>query len=410
MNNCKLKNYARVVIKKGLNLQKNQTLVISSPIECADFARLVAQTAYDEGARQVVVRWNDELLSKITYKSAPDEIFDEFPDWQRVYFEHYDNIDAAYLSIAASDPELFADVDPGRISRSNKAAYTVLKEHSERTMSNQNRWCVISVPTVAWAKKVFPDLAEDQAVERLWDAILKAVRADTQDPVAEWSLHIDRLKTNVEKLNSYQFKAMQIKNSLGTDLEIELPNNHLWLGGSEESTKGIDFIANMPTEEVFTAPKRNGVNGKVVASMPLNYNGNLIDDFTMTFKDGKVVDFTANIGYEVLKQLIETDEGAAYLGELALVPHDSPISNMNILFYNTLFDENASCHLALGKAYPVCIKDSEDMTAEELKEAGINNSLVHVDFMFGTKDLEIIGITEAGDRVAVMKEGNFVID
>ncbi|HZK34558.1 MAG TPA: aminopeptidase, partial [Bacillota bacterium] len=319
MSKRALENYASIVIKKGINLQRNQTLVISSPIECADFARLAAQRAYDEGARQVVLRWNDELLSKITYKSAPDEIFDEFPDWQREYFEHYDSIDAAYLSISASDPELFYDVDPSRISRSNKAAFTVLKEHSERTMSNKNRWCVISVPTLAWAKKVFPDLPGDKAVEKLWDAILKAVRADTDDPVAEWSAHIGRLKSNMEKLNGHQFKALQVRNSLGTDLRIELPDKHIWLGGSEDSADGIEFIANMPTEEVFTAPKRDGVDGKVVASMPLNYNGNLIEDFSITFKDGRAVDFSAKAGYETLKQLIETDEGSHYLGELALV-------------------------------------------------------------------------------------------
>ncbi|HOB20807.1 MAG TPA: aminopeptidase [Candidatus Atribacteria bacterium] len=409
MNNEALKRYARLIVKTGLNLQKNQTLVIASPIECADFTRLTVQTAYDEGAREVVVRWTDELTSKITYKSAPDEIFDEFPDWQKQFYEFYDAHNAAYLSISASDPELFKDVDPGRLSRANKAARTALKVHSERLMGNKIRWCIASVPTKAWAKKVFPDAPEQEAVDMLWDAILKAVRADSSDPVAEWARHTDSLKAHMEKLNKHQFDALHIKNSLGTDLVIKLPKGHIWLGGSELSADGVEFIANMPTEEIFTAPRRDGVDGTVVASMPLNYNGNLIEDFSITFEKGRIVDFSAKKGYEVLKQLIETDEGAHYLGELALVPYDSPISNMNILFYNTLFDENASCHLAIGKAYPICLEGSDGMTPEELEAAGINNSLVHVDFMFGTADLEITGVKDSGEQVPVFRKGNFVI-
>lgn len=407
INNNLLEKYANLTVKTGVNLQKGQTLVISSPIECAPFARAISQAAYEAGARDVVMNWKDELSIKIRFLQAPEEIFEEFPEWQKEFYLSYVRQGAAFVSIAASDPELLKDVNPDRVAKVQKTSNLALKEYRERIMSHKNTWCIVSVPTQSWAKKVFPELSEDDAVEKLWDAILKTVRVDTEDPVAAWNDHKDHLKVNAEFLNSHQFKFLRCKNSLGTDLEIELPENHIWLGGSEYTPEGIEFVANMPTEEVFTLPKKTGVNGKVVSSMPLNYNGNLIDKFSLTFKAGKVVDFTAEKGYEVLKKLIETDEGSSYLGEVALVPYDSPISNAKILYYNTLFDENASCHLAIGKAYPICIKNGKDMTKEELDGFGVNDSLTHVDFMIGTQDLEIIGTTAAGVVIPVFKNGNF---
>ncbi len=344
---------------------------------------------------------------KIRYKHAPEEVFEEFPEWVKEFYMYYMKQGAAFLSIAASDPELMKDVDPKRIAKERKVSSISLKEYRESLMSNRNVWSIVSVPTRAWARKVFPELSEDDAVEKLWEAILKAVRVDTEDPVASWEEHKNNLKKSLEFLNSNNFKLLHFKNSLGTDLKIELPENHIWLGGSDYTPEGIEFIANMPTEEVFTLPKKTGVNGTVVSSKPLNYNGNLIENFKLTFKDGKIVDFKAEKGYESLKQLIETDEGSHYLGEVALVPYDSPISKSNILFYNTLFDENASCHLAIGKAYPVCIKNGENMSKEELEKLGVNDSLTHVDFMIGTEDLEIIGITAEGKEVPVFKKGNF---
>lgn len=407
MDNVLLEKYARLVVKTGVNIQKGQILVISSPIECDSFARMVAKVAYQEGAKDVVINWIDELFSKIRYMHAPEEVFEEFPQWKKEFYMYYMKQGAAFLRIAASDPELMKDVNPERIAKERKVSNASLKEYRESLMSNKNVWCIVSVPTKAWAKKVFPELSEDEAVEKLWDAILKAVRADTEDPVASWENHKNNLKKSLEFLNSNKFKLLHFKNSLGTDLKIELPENHIWLGGSEYTPEGVEFIANMPTEEVFTLPKKTGVNGTVVSSKPLNYNGNLIENFSLTFKDGKIVDFKAEKGYETLKQLIETDEGSCYLGEVALVPYDSPISKSNILFYNTLFDENASCHLAIGKAYPVCIKNSENMSKEELEKLGVNDSLVHEDFMIGTEDLEIIGITAEGKEILVFKNGNF---
>ena len=407
MNKNSLEKYARLLVKSGINIKKDQILVINSPIECADFTRVVAEVAYNEGARDVVISWRDELFSRIRYINAPDEIFDTYPDWQKELYTSYAKEGAAFLSIAASDPEIMKGVDQSRLARAQKASGAALKEYRNRLMGNKNVWCVASVPTAAWAKKVFPNVSEDEAVEKLWDAIFKAVRVDKEDPVALWEEHKNNLKKSMEFLNNNKFKYLRFKNSLGTDLEIELPKGHIWAGGSDFTPEGHEFIANMPTEEVFTLPKKTGVNGKVVSSKPLNRNGNLVDDFSLTFKDGKIVDYTAKVGYESLKNLIETDEGSRYLGEVALVPYDSPISNSNILFYNTLFDENASCHLAIGKAYPSCMENSEGKSKEELEKMGVNDSLTHDDFMIGTKDLEIIGITEDGKEIPVFKEGNF---
>ncbi|MDF2569308.1 MAG: Aminopeptidase 2 [Sporomusa sp.] len=407
MNNKMLEKYAQLVVETGVNIQKGQTLVITTPIECAPFARLIAEGAYQAGARDVIMNWKDELSSKTRFLQAPDEIFDEFPEWQKEFYLSYVRNGAAFVSIAASDPELLKEVNPDRVVRVQKASNNALKEYRERLMSNKNAWCIVSIPTRSWAKKVFPEVSEEEAVEKLWVAILKAVRVDTNDPVAAWQEHSRALKQNMNYLNTHKFKMLHYKNSLGTDLKVELPDGHIWLGGPEHTTEGVQFVANMPTEEVFSLPNKTGVNGTVVSSKPLNYNGTLIDNFSLTFKDGRIVDFKADQGYDVLKKLVETDEGSHYLGEVALVPHNSPISNSKILFYNTLFDENASCHLAIGKAYPICIEKGVDMNTVELEQAGVNDSIVHVDFMIGTADLEITGITAAGETLPVFKNGNF---
>ena len=409
MKHEKLAKYAELIVKAGVNLQPGQTLVLSSPIESAPFARMVAETAYKHGAREVVMNWNDELSKKIKYVKAPTEIFDEFPEWMKDFYLFYSRGGAAFVSIYAEDPELMKEVEPDRIMRAQKAANSAIKEHRERLMSNYNAWNVVSVPTVSWAKKVFPEMTESEAVEALWEAILAAVRVDTPDPVAAWKAHKETLEKTIHWLNSKQFRQLHYQNSLGTDLTVTLPEGHLWTGGAEVTQQGIDFIANMPTEEVFTLPYKNGVNGHVVSSMPLQYNGKLIENFSLTFRDGKIVDYTAENGFESLKGLIETDEGSHYLGEVALVPYDSPISNAGILYYNTLFDENASCHFAIGKAYPVCLKNGAEMNKSELEAAGVNDSLVHEDFMIGTPDLEIMGITSSGEKIPVFKNGNFAV-
>ncbi len=405
-----MESYARLLVRVGINLQKDQTLVIASPIDCAEFARVAQVEAYRAGAREVIMRWTDEKSVKTTYDMAPDAIFDEFPAWQKAFFNDYADLGAAFLSIAASDPELMKDVDPKRISRLSKARSTALERFRMLQMSNKNVWCVASVPTVAWARKVFPGKGEKEAVEALWNAIYKTVRVDQADPVQAWRDHQAALDVRLAFLNGHRFSSLRYRNGLGTDLTIALPKGHVWWGGGDRYEEGgYVFVPNMPTEEVFTMPHKDGANGKIVSSMPLNYNGNLIEDFWFRLKDGLVVDFGAGKGADVLKELLDTDEGARRLGEVALVPFDSPISNLGILFYNTLFDENASCHFALGKAYPTCLEGGTDMDASALKAAGVNDSLVHVDFMVGSADLEITGIKADGAEVTVFKNGNFAL-
>ncbi|HHV59004.1 MAG TPA: aminopeptidase [Clostridiaceae bacterium] len=409
MNADVIEKYAKLAIKTGINIQKGQTLVIRTPIECAEFARKLAEIAYDEGARDVVISWRDEQFSRLRYLKAPFEVFEEFPDWQKEFYTSHSLKGAAFLSVSAEDPEILKDVDPKRIATATKTANIALEEYRDRLMNNYNVWSIISIPTKSWARKVFPGIPEEEAVEKLWEAIIKVVRADQDDPVAAWKRHKEELDKKIEFLNSSRFRYLEYRNSLGTDLRIELHQDHVWLGGPEYSRDGVEFFPNMPTEEVFTVPLKEGVNGVAVSSMPLNLNGNLIEDFSLTFKDGRVVDYKAKRGQEILKHLIETDEGSHYLGEVALVPYDSPISRLQVLFYNTLFDENASCHLALGKAYPSNIKNGDKLSKEELKKVGVNDSLEHEDFMIGTRDLEIIGTTFDGKKIPVFKNGNFTV-
>ena len=403
-----LQKYAELVVNVGVNIQKDQILVINSPIECADFARKISEAAFQAGAHDVVMSWGDELSAHIRYEHGKKELFTEFPEWRVKFYQGYAEQGAAFVSIAARDPQIFSDIEPEKLKLANQAAGAALLEYRERLMSNKNTWCVVSVPTKGWAMKVFPEDTAEKAVEKLWQAIFKTVRiGEGIDTVAEWRKHIDFLQQAAKFLNEQKFVKLHYKNASGTDLEIELPEGHIWAGGAEKSELGIEFAANMPTEEVYSMPKRDGVNGTVAASKPLNYNGNLIENFKLVFKDGKVVDYTAEKGAEILKGLLETDEGASYLGEVALVPFDSPISQSGILFYNTLFDENASCHLALGKAYPTCIAGGEKMDSVTLLQHGVNDSLVHEDFMIGTRDLEIIGTTADGREIKIFEQGNF---
>ena len=409
INKDLLKKYAELAVKIGVNIQKNQILVISSPIECAYFSRLIAEIAYDNGAKDVIINWVDELFTKIRFLKAPEEVFEEMPSWQKDFYLDYSRKGAAFLSIYASDPELLKNVDQKRIATAQKTKQLALKEHSDRLMSNKNPWSIISIPTESWAKKIFPKLSSEDAINTLWDNIFKIMRIDKENPVLPWEEHKNNLKKSMDFLNSSKFRYLHYKNSLGTDLKIELPKDHIWFGGADYTPEGIEFIANMPTEEVYTLPLKTGVNGTVFSSKPLNCNGTIVDDFYIAFKDGKIVDFYAKEGHDALKHLIDTDNGSHYLGEVALVPFNSPISNSNIIFYNTLYDENASCHLAIGKAYPVCIKDGENMNENELEKHGVNTSLVHEDFMIGTKDLTITGTTWDGEKNLIFSEGNWAI-
>ena len=402
-----LSEYAKLCVKVGINLQKGQPLVINAPVEGAEFVRLVAKHAYAAGAKQVHVNWNDEALTKMKYENAPMEIFENFPKWYADGLEEFAEDGAGFLSIYSEDPELLKDIDPKKIATNNKSSSMALKKFRKYTMNDINSWCVISIPTKGWASRVFPEVSEEKAMEKLWEAIFTATRMDTENPVKAWEDHLKNLEEKVNFLNKKKFKKLHYKSSNGTDLEIELPEGHIWAGGGGKNSKDVYFVANMPTDEVFTMPLRTGVNGVVYSTKPLNYGGNLIDNFKLTFENGKVVAFEAEEGHEVLKDLLALDEGAKYLGEVALVPYDSPISKSNIIFFNTLFDENASCHFAFGKAYPTNIEGGPDMTEEELKQAGVNDSLTHVDFMVGSKDLNIVGETKDGTKIQIFENGNW---
>lgn len=404
-----LRKYAKLAVCVGANVRKNQPLLVSASVETKDFVRLIVEEAYKAGASLVSVRWLDQQVSHTTFKYATVETLTEVPDYLVQQMRYYVDKGFAAISISAETPGLMADIDPMKLQQAGMATGKALKFYSEHMMGNRTQWCVISVPTEGWAKKVFPNERASKAVDKLWDAILTAVRVTKDnDPVKEWKAHNEILHKHNEMLNNYNFKALKFKNGLGTDLTVGLVKNHVWAGGNEKSTKGVIFNPNLPTEESFSMPEKKGVNGKVVATKPLNYNGALIEDFWIEFKDGKAVNFDARTSKDALSTLINYDEGSCYLGEVALISHDSPISNSNILFFNTLFDENASCHLALGRAYPMNVKGGTSMTQEQLDAAGANNSMTHNDFMFGSADMSIVGITQEGKEVIVFKNGNFV--
>lgn len=403
----KLAEYARLVVRVGVNLQRGQTLVLGCPVECASFGRMVAQEAYEAGAREVVVSWNDDAITRMKYLQADDAVFDEMPAWLKAFHYGYAEQRAAKVIIAASDPENLKGVSPDRIRRSTVTQGNEMKEYQQMQMANEFPWCIVSIPTAAWASKVFPDLSAAGAIDKLWDAILHTMRITGDGgAVDRWAAHVSRLNERVEKLNQYHFSSLVYRNSLGTDLTVDLPDRHLWMAGQDKAKTGVTFVANMPTEEIFTLPERNGVNGTLYSSMPLSLNGNLVTDMRLVFKDGKVVDVDAGEGLEHLVTQLDADEGARYLGEVALVPASSPISQQGILYYNTLFDENASCHFAFGKAYPA-FDGADSMTQEDLAKNGANDSIIHVDFMVGTPDLSITGITADGQEIAVFENGEF---
>lgn len=401
-----LQKYAELLVKVGLNVQKGEPVYIQASIESSSFVHLLVEEAYKVGAEDVQVKYKDDRLQQLKYKYEPEEFFSEIK--QYVVDERLDYLDrkAAFLSLISSSPDSLKDADPKKINIAMAASGKAFKDYMVAIQSDKVSWCVAAYPSVGWAEMMYPDLDDQEAFDKLLETILKTVRVDQEDPVKAWEEHDKTLHEKAEYLNNKKYKALHYK-SEGTDLTIELPKLQYWSGASSVNSKGNSFVANMPTEEVFTAPHKNGVNGTVKNTLPLSHSGNIIDDFTITFKDGEVVDYKAGVGEEILKGILETDEGAKRLGEVALVPVDSPISNMNALFYNTLFDENASCHIALGSAYAFCIEDGKNMTEEELAENGLNDSMTHVDFMIGSKDLSIDGILENGEREPVFRDGNW---
>ena len=407
MEKSLLNKFAETVLKVGVNLQENQGLEIICPVEKSEVAEVLAETAYKMKAKIVHVRWESEKIDRLNYLNASVKTLTEIPKWYVDSKNYLVKNNFCYVAIAAEDPSAFDGVPTEKLAESAKARGKALRKFFECVMSNGIRWCVVSVPTANWAKKVFPN--EEIPEEKLFSEIAKTMRLNSEEPVKEWKKHIATLNARAEFLNSHDFKALHFVNAVGTDFTVGLADGHTWISAEEKAKDGLPFVANMPTEEVFTAPHRLNADGVIKSAMPLCYSGQIIDDFTIKFKKGKVVDFSAEKGYNTLKTLIETDSGTFRLGEVALIGKNSPIAKSKTLFYNTLFDENASCHIALGKGYPTTIKNGENLSAKELKSRGLNDSIEHVDFMIGTVDLNIDGIMKDGSIVPVFRNGDWVI-
>ncbi len=408
--NEKLREYARLLVRVGLNIQPGQRMIISSPVECAAFARLCAAEAYEAQCKEVVMNWTDDAMTRMKYQNAAEEIFDEVPLWRRHFFNDHALEGAAYLAISATDPENLKGVDSQRMIRAQRASGKALKDFDRLQMCGGFPWCIASIPIPSWAARVFPNMDEAEAVSALWDAIFQAVRITGDGKAVErWHEHLDTLQKRLETLNALKLQSLHYTNALGTDLTVELPEGHIWESGGDVTLNGQTYIANIPTEEIFTAPLKTGANGVIMGSMPLVHDGNTIENFRFVVKNGKIVEAAARRGEQVLQAAISVDEGAAYFGEVALVPYDSPISNQGLLFYNTLFDENAACHIAFGEAYP-CLEGGQKMSKDELKARGLNDSITHVDFMIGTPDLSITGKTRDGREVPIFINGNFAPD
>ncbi|MGE6631221.1 aminopeptidase [Bacillus sp. NPDC077027] len=401
-----LDQYAKLIVEVGVNVQKGQEVMISAFTEAIDLVRLVAKHAYERGAKNVHIRWSDSVLARLKYEHAPNEVFEDFPAWEAQSMETIAKRGGAFISILSQSPDLLQGIDSKKIAAQQKAAGTALNTYRKYVQSDKVAWTIVGAASLDWAKKMFPDHSANEAVSLLWENIFKVARADQKEPVDAWKKHDEALNEKVEVLNERHYHKLHYQ-AKGTDLTIELPEKHLWVGAGSVSEQGVSFMANMPTEEVFTVPKKDGVNGTVSSTMPLSYAGNIIDGFTLTFENGRIIDVKAEQGEDILKSLIETDEGAHYLGEVALVPDDSLISNSNILYYNTLYDENASNHLAIGSGYAFNIDGGKSMSREELDAAGVNNSITHVDFMIGSKEMNIDGITKDGKREPIFRQGNW---
>ncbi len=405
-----MEKLAELVVRKGVNVQKGQPVIINAFLQDADFVRRVARQAYEAGARYVSVEWRDTDLTRMAYQYGTPETLSEIPQWQYDKTKYQHEGGACYISIASEKPGAMADVDGEKMAIANRAYFEKMGDLMSYTMNNEGQWCVIGLPSAGWAASVFPDLDGEEALQKLGDAIFAVTRVTADnDPVAEWERHDAEMTEHAEKLNRYAFRKLHFVSETGTDLTVELVRDHIWVGGGCTTPEGVRFIPNMPTEECFCMPMKTGTDGKVVASKPLSYRGKIIEDFWLRFEKGRAVEFDAAKGKDVLEQLLNFDEGSAYLGEVALVPFDSPVSRSGVLFQNTLYDENAACHLALGRPYPENLKGGNTMDPAALEAHGANTSMQHEDFMFGTRGMCIDGILEDGTEVPVFRDGNFVL-
>lgn len=404
----KKETYAKLLVKAGVHVRPGQRVIVECPIEAYEFGRLVVKAAYEEGAKVVVQEYVDYETLRLSLDHSPMEVFEHFPEWKALEKNTYAKTDAAFIHLVGFDPDAMKGADMNKFSAYIKAAHEAMKEYYKMQSSMGFKWNVSAVPTKAWAVKVFPGENPDVAVTRLWNAIFACVRIGDGDPFERWMAHADDLAARGKQLTEWQFDSLHYTNSLGTDFTVGLVKNHRWEGGADiDKADGGRFFANMPTEEVFTMPHRLRADGVLKSALPLSYRGNLIDEFSLTFKDGAVVDYDAKKGKEALKSLLETDEGSRRLGEVALVPYPAPVSEQGILFLETLFDENAACHFALGACYETNVEGGADLSEEELRALGGNKSAEHVDFMVGTADLKVTGKTADGREITVFENGTW---
>lgn len=402
-----LKKYAELVVKTGVNVQKGQEVNLTIATEHSEFAFYISEWCYKVGAKRVNIEWYNDDIDRLNNKKQTLKTMKDMPNWKIEKIKNMSEVLPCRIFVESSDPDVLKGLDQNKLAEARKTNFPKYKKYIDE-MDNKYQWTIVAAPSKKWAKKVFPELSVNNAYNKLWDAILYTTRI-TDNPIESWENHNKYLKEQCKKLNDYDFKYLHFTSSNGTDLKVGLMDGQQFASGSETSLQNITFNPNMPSEECFGMPSKYEVDGIVYSTKPLSYNGELIEDFNIRFEKGKAIEVHAKKGEELLKKMISMDEGAAYLGEVALVPYDSPISNSNILFYNTLFDENASCHLALGKAYTCNIKGYERMSQEDFEKLGINDSMNHVDFMIGSKDTTIKGYTRDGKTVDVFKNGNWAI-
>ena len=408
MNQKIYENYAKLAVKIGINLQEGQDVVITASTRLADIVTEIVKVCYENKARSVRIEWKNEQIDKLHWMHQDTSVMSEVLTWEEEKAKYNAETLPCKIFVDDADPNAYAGVDVMKMAEVRKSRFKVLKKYRDMS-DNKDQWLIVAVPSPSWAKTVFPELETEEAVAKLWEAIIKTMRLDTEDPVQAWEDHIANLSDKSNKMNAMNLDYLTYKSTNGTDLTVKLQPNHIWLSARETNLKGIDFTANMPTEEVFSMPKRDGVNGVVVSTKPLSLNGQLVENFKITFKDGKAVEVEAEKGLETLNTMLDMDEASRYLGEVALVPFDSPINQTGLLFSNTLFDENACCHFAFGFAFKNNIKGYENMSEEDFKEVGFNDSVNHVDFMVRSEDLEIKGYDFDGNEYVIFKDGVWAI-
>lgn len=402
----KLQKYAELIVKVGVNVQPGQEVVLYINVDQQHLAHLIVKEAYKAGAGKVMIKWSDTFAQREFLEHASDEFLENVPEFAKEEAQYIADHRCCRISVMSEDPGAFGGIDQKRVAAYQSANGKALMPVRQATQNNDLSWTVVAAASPAWAERVFPDLKGEAAVDRLWEEIFKTTRIDREDPIQAWKDHDAKLHEKEDWLNKEQFSALHYT-SPRTDLTIGLPENHVWEGGGSKNAAGIEFMANMPTEECFTAPDNRRIDGYVTSTKPLSYAGNILENMKFTFKDGKVVEATAEKGQAVLDHLLETDEGVRSLGEVSLVPDPSPISQSGITFFNTLFDENASDHLALGAAYPFNVQGGTKMSKDQLKAKGINFSQAHVDFMVGSADMNIDGIKKDRMIVPVFRNGDW---